>query len=162
VAVLSVPAITDLTGRGLAGADGRVAIGTIGSGVAIRAGAAKPRIATSDELKAVLLAAKSISYGDPASGATSGIHFAGVLQRLGIADQMKPKTVLMPFGADAIERVAKGESELAVSQASEILSNPGVMLAGPLPAELQNSTTYAAAALKSSKAADAAQALLVY
>jgi molybdate transport system substrate-binding protein len=162
VAVLSVAGITGLAERGLATPEGRATIGTIGSGIAIKAGAARPAIATPDELKVTLLAAKSISYGDPARGATSGIHFAGVLERLGIAEAMKAKTFLVPFGVEAIERVAKGDSELAVSQASEILANPGVVLAGPLPRELQNATTYAATMVASTKSREAVQALLAF
>lgn len=147
VALLSTAALAELDRAGLTAPAPRSVIGSIGSGIAIRAGAPVPRIATPEELRETLLAARSISYGDPARGATSGMHFAGVLERLGIAEQLRARTVLVPFGVEAIQRVAAGESELAVSQASEILANPGVRLAGPLPPALQNATTYAAAPL---------------
>jgi molybdate transport system substrate-binding protein len=162
VAVLSAEAISILERRGLAAPAPRSVIGSIGSGIAVRRGAPLPRIATPDELREALLAARSISYGDPARGATSGMHFAGVLERLGIAEQMRARTVLVPFGADAIQRVAAGESELAVSQASEILANPGVTLVGPLPRALQNATTYAAAPIARSASAEAAAAYVRY
>jgi molybdate transport system substrate-binding protein len=162
VAVLSQAALAELARRGLAAAAPQSVIGSIGSGVAIRRGAPLPRIGTPEELRATLLAARSISYGDPARGATSGMHFAGVLERLGIAEEMRARSVLVPFGADAIQRVAAGESDLAVSQASEILANPGVTLAGPLPQALQNATTYAAAPLARAAAAEAAAAYVRY
>jgi molybdate transport system substrate-binding protein len=162
VAVLSVAAIGELERRALAASAPRSVVGTMGPGIAIRAGAPAVRVGTPDELRETLLAARSISYGDPARGATAGIHFAGVLERLGIAEAMRARTVLVAFGVDAIQRVANGESELAVSQVSEILANPGVRLAGPLPPTLQNATTYAAAALVRSGAAAAAAAYVRY
>jgi molybdate transport system substrate-binding protein len=162
VAVLSLGALAELERRSLTRPAPRSVIGSVGSGVAIRAGAPLPRIATPEELRETLLAARSISYGDPARGATSGIHFAGVLERLGIADQLRARTVLLPFGADAIQRVATGESELAVSQVSEILANPAVTLAGPLPPALQSATTYGAAPLARSAVAEAADAYVRY
>src|SRR5262249_26514353 len=162
VAVLSAEALAALERRGLRAPAPRRVVGSIGSGIAIRAGAPVPRIATPEELRETLLAARSISYGDPARGATSGMHFARVLERLGIAEQLRARTVLVPFGADAIQRVAAGESELAVSQASEILANPGVTLAGPLPPTLQTATTYGAIALARATAREAAAAYLRY
>lgn len=162
VAILSVAAVAELERRALLVAEPRTVIGTVGSGIAIRAGAPRPRLGTPEELRETMLAARSISYGDPARGATSGTHFAGVLERLGIAEQMRAKTVLVAFGIEAIERVAKGDSELAVSQASEILSTPGVELAGPLPPTLQNATTYAATPLASARAQEAAAAYVRY
>ena len=81
--------------------------------LAIRAGAAKPDISTVDSLKRTLLAAKSIVYADPAKGGASGVYFAKVVDRLGITDQLKPKTILVP-GAEAPLLVAKGEAEIGV------------------------------------------------
>jgi molybdate transport system substrate-binding protein len=88
-----------------------------------------------------LLAANSVAYSDPAKGGASGIHFARVLDRLGIADEMKPKSKLT--GPDSAEVVARGEAELCVNQAMEIKRTVGVDLVGPLPAELQNKTDFA-------------------
>jgi len=83
--------------------------------VAARAGAPKPDISSADAFKQTLLNARSIVYADPARGGASGVHFARVLDRLGIAEQMKAKTILVP-GAQAAEVVAKGEAELGVAQ----------------------------------------------
>jgi molybdate transport system substrate-binding protein len=83
--------------------------------LAIRAGAPKPDISTVDALKRTLLAAKSISYSDPAKGGASGVYFAKVVDRLGITEQLKPKTILAS-GAQAPEFVARGEAEIGVGQ----------------------------------------------
>ena len=125
-------------------ADSRSDIARTGIGVAVRDGTPPPDISTPDALKQTLLAARSIVYVDPAIGATSGIHFAGVLQRLGIAEAVKDKTVLWP-GGYAAEALLKGQAELCVHQISEILPVKGVTLVGPLPRELQKITTYSAA-----------------
>ena len=85
--------------------------------IAVRVGASKPDIGSADALKRSVLAAKSIVHADPAKGGASGVYFAKVLERLGIADQMKPKTILVP-GAQAAEVVARGEAEMGVAQAS--------------------------------------------
>lgn len=144
VVVLSDTAIDQLIGQGhLAGS--RVDIARTGMGVAVRDGAPKPDISTPDAFKQALLAAKSITYVDPKSGGTSGIYFAGLLERLGIADTMKAKTVLRPGGGYIAELVARGEAELAVHQISEIVPVKGVTLVGPLPRELQKVTVYSAA-----------------
>jgi molybdate transport system substrate-binding protein len=125
-------------------ADTRSDIARTGIGVAVREGTPPPDISTPDALKQALLAARSIVYVDPAIGATSGIHFVGVLQRLGIAEAVKDKTVLWP-GGYAAEALLKGQAELCVHQISEILPVKGVTLVGPLPRELQKITTYSAA-----------------
>ncbi|MBV9378855.1 MAG: substrate-binding domain-containing protein [Alphaproteobacteria bacterium] len=103
--------------------------------VVAREGATKPDISSVDAFKRALLATRSIVYADPAKGGVSGVYFANVLGRLGIADQMKNKTILVP-GAQAAEVVAKGEAELGVAQASEIAPIAGAQLIGPLPGEL--------------------------
>src|SRR5262245_7750374 len=120
VVVLTDVAIEQLEGQGLVAAGSRVDIARVGIGVAVREGAPRPDIATPEALKQTLLAAKSLVYVDPARGATSGVHFAGVLERLGIADAVRGKTTLVP-GGYAAEVVAKGEAELCVHQISEIL-----------------------------------------
>jgi molybdate transport system substrate-binding protein len=129
--------------------------------VVVRAGAPKPDISSADALKNSVLAAKSIVYADPAKGGLTGVHFARVLDRLGIAEEVKPKTILVP-GAQAAEVVAKGEAELGVAQASEIVPVAGAQLVGPLPAELGNVTVFSAAIGTGSKAPEAAKALIQF
>jgi molybdate transport system substrate-binding protein len=129
--------------------------------VAARAGAPKPDIGTVDAFKHTLLAARSIVYADPAKGGLSGVVFARALDRLGIADAMKGKTILVP-GAQAADIVAKGEAELGVGQASEIVPVAGVQLVGPLPGELASTTLFAAAVGAQSKAPAAAKAFIEF
>jgi molybdate transport system substrate-binding protein len=138
-------------------------VNVVGTPVALaaRAGAVKPDIATVAAFKTTLLAAKSIVYADPAKGGVSGVVFAGALERLGIADQMKAKTILVP-GAQAPEVVAKGEAELGVAQGSEIVPVKGAQLVGPLPGELASTTVFAAAVGAESKSPAAAKALIEF
>jgi molybdate transport system substrate-binding protein len=129
--------------------------------VAARAGAPRPDIGTVEAFKKTLLAAKSIVYADPAKGGLSGIVFARALDRLGIVEQMKAKTILVP-GAQAADLVAKGEAELGVGQASEIVPVAGVQLVGPLPGELASITLFTAAVGAGSGSPAAAKALIEF
>ena len=101
------------------------------------------------------IAAKSVAYIDPASGGSSGIYLTGLFDKLGIAADIKPKAKLKRGGYVA-ELIANGEAELGLHQISEILPVKGVKLVGPLPAEIQNYTTYAAAVGADAKQPDAA------
>lgn len=131
--------------------------------MAVRAGAPKPDISSPDALKRSLLAAKSISYADPAKGGASGVQFAHVLERLGIADEMKAKTKLVP-GPEAPDLAARGEVEIAVAMVPEILPVRGVDLVGALPQELQNITdfSYVAGTLVAAKQMAIAKALVQF
>ena len=111
--------------------------------VVARAGAPKPDISSVGAFKQTLLTARSVVYADPAKGGASGVYFARVLDRLGIAEQLKGKTILVP-GAQAAELVARGEAELGVAQASEIVPVAGAQLIGPLPGELASMTLFTA------------------
>ena len=125
----------------------------------MRAGAPQPDISTAEKLKVALLAAKSISYADPAKGGASGVYFAKVLDRLGIADQMKSKTVLVS-NAQAGELVAKGEVEMGVAQASEIAAIPGTQVVGPLPGDLHREMIFSVGIGSTSKDPAAAKSLI--
>jgi molybdate transport system substrate-binding protein len=118
-------------------------IARVGIGVAVRRGAARPPLETVDQFKELMLAARTVAYIDPASGGTSGIYLDGLFQRLGIADAVRGKAVLVPGGLSA-ERVAKGEADVAIQQISELITVPGVELLGPLPEGIQSYTVYAA------------------
>jgi molybdate transport system substrate-binding protein len=129
--------------------------------LAIRAGSPKPDISTVEALKRTLLDAKSIVYADPAKGGASGVYFAHVLDRLGIADQLKSKTILVP-GPQAAEVVAKGEAEIGVAQSSEIVPVAGAEVLGPLPGELASTTLWTAAIGATTKAPEAAKSLIQF
>ena len=132
-------------------------------GVSVRAGTPKPDISSVEAVRRSLLAAKSIVYGDPAKGGASGVHFARVLEKLGIVEEMKPKTILIP-GAGAAEVVARGEAEIGVSQTIDLIRVAGADYVGPLPPELQNTTdfVFSAGVLASAKEPDAAKALIKF
>ena len=161
VLIITDAAIDDLARQGVVVPGTRTDVARVGIGVGVRQGAPVPDISTPDTLKQTLLSVRSLTYMDPGKGATSGIHFAGVLERLGIAAVVKDKTLLWPAGASA-EAVAQGRAELCVQQMSEILSVPGVTLVGPLPAALQKVTTYSAGLAVRSAAPEAARAWLSF
>ena len=130
-------------------------------GVAVREGAPKPDISTVAAFKRAVLEAKSIVYLDPATGATSGMHVAAVLQQLGLADAIKDKVVLWK-GGYAAEAVASGKADLCLHQISEILPVKGVTLVGPMPAEINKVTVYTSSLLTGAPTPDAGRALLAY
>jgi molybdate transport system substrate-binding protein len=129
--------------------------------VAAREGAPKPDISTVDAFKQALLSAKSLSYSDPAKGGLSGVVALKAIERLGIAEQMKPKTILVA-GALAPELVAKGEAELGIAQASEIVPIAGTQLVGPVPGELGSLTLFTGGIGAESQSAQAGKALIEF
>jgi len=133
VAIMTAAVADDLIKQGKLVASTRTNIARGGIGVAVRAGAAKPDIATVDALKRAVLEAKSITY---AKEGGSGIYFAGLLERLGIAEAVRAKTKLGE--GNVAELVAGGEADMAVQLITELISVRGVELVGPLPAEVQN------------------------
>jgi molybdate transport system substrate-binding protein len=159
VVILSAPALDTLTTNGGILAGTRVDLGRTGIGVGIRSGAAAPDLSTPDTFKATLLAAPSIATTDPAAGASSGIYFAGLLQKMGIADAVRPKETLVE-GGSSCDLVAAGKAALCVQNISEIVPVHGVVVAGPFPAALQNYITYSAAVAKQSTAPDDARAFI--
>jgi molybdate transport system substrate-binding protein len=161
VVIVTDSVLEQLATPGLIVADTRVDIARTAIGVAVRQGAPLPDIATTEAFKQSILAAKSLVYTDPARGATSGMHFAAVLQRLGIADAVKGKTVLWP-GGYAAEALVTGQAEICVHQISEILPVKGVTLVGPLPKELQKLTTYSAAVASLATKPEVARAFVAY
>jgi molybdate transport system substrate-binding protein len=130
--------------------------------VIVRQGAPKPDVSTPEALKRSLLAAKSITYGNPADGGASSIHFAKVLDRLGIAKEMKPKTTYSKAGRDTGDIVAAGKAELGVNQLQVMMPVAGIEVAGPLPGDLQAKTIFTSAILSGAKNAAPAQALVKF
>ena len=160
VTIVSGPRYEALQKQGKIVAGSRVEIAKVGIGLFVRAGAQKPDIGSVDAFKRTLLGAKSVSYGDPAGGGVSGVHMAGVTERLGIAGEMQPKTKLLPNSQTVLEAVAKGDVEIGIGLTSDTALLAGVDLVAALPAELQNFTLYAAGILASSKQAEAGKALI--
>jgi molybdate transport system substrate-binding protein len=131
----------------------------VGIGIGVKEGAPKPDISTVEAFKHALLAAKAIAYVNPASGGSSGIYLAGLVDKLGIGQEVRAKSVLVTGGFSA-ERLVTGEADIAVQQISEILPVKGVVLVGPLPAEIQNYTTYSVGISSNAKQATAAMSLI--
>jgi molybdate transport system substrate-binding protein len=159
LAVLTPGAVDNLTGKGKFAAGSRTNLARVGVGVVVKDGTPKPDISSVDAFKKSLLAAKSVAYIDPAAGGSSGIYVSGLLDKLGIGAEVKAKAKLIHGGAVA-EHIAKGEAELGIHQISEILPVKGIVLVGPLPAEIQNYTVYAAGLGANAKDGEAAKALI--
>ena len=159
--IVSDEALDDLGREGVVVPGSRVDIARVGIGMGVKQGAPRPDISTPEALKQTLLGVTSVAYMDPAKGATSGIHFAKVLERLGIAEAMRDRTVLWPSGSSA-EAIVAGRAEVCVQQMSEILPVAGVTLVGPLPSALQKITTYSAGLSVKVQNRAAAEAFLAF
>ena len=158
--VIVTPAALDRLAReGKVVPGARTELAKVGVGVMVKTGAPKPDVSTSDAFRQAVLDAKSIAYIDPDSGGSSGVYIAGLLSRLGLADRDKGKTRLKR-GGHVSDLILSGEAELGIHQMSEIVSTEGVTLVGPLPAEIQNYTTYAAGIGTAARDVAAAQALI--
>lgn len=160
--VVAIPrqGIDHLVKDGKADASTVTVLARAGIGMIVRKGAPAPDISTPEALKRTLLAARSITYLDPAAGGTSGVHFAKVLERLGISAEMKPKTVLHSNARAAAALVANGEAEIGINLIQELMPLPGIELVGPLPGDLQNALVFAAVVMTDAKDAAAAKALI--
>ena len=130
IVISSVPLIDQLQAQGKVVAGDRVIIAKVGVGVFVRKGAAKPDISSVDAFKRSMLAARSIAYPDPAGGGASGIYVASLLERLGIAAEMKPKTKLSPLGKCCTQALpaAKLRSD-SIKSAKSWLNQPSNSLA---------------------------------
>jgi molybdate transport system substrate-binding protein len=159
VAVITPAVVDELTGKGKIAAGTRVPLASVGVGVMVKEGAPKPDVSTVEAFKHALIAAKTVAYIDPASGGSSGIYLDRLFERLGIADQVRPKAKLKKGGYVA-DFIVSGEAELGLHQISEIVPAKGVTLVGPLPKEIQNTTTYAAGLSASARDKDASTALI--
>ena len=153
--------VDELIARGKIAAGSRRNLAGVGVGVVVKQGAPKPDVSTVDAFKRALLAAKSVAYIDPESGGSSGIYIYidKLLKRLGIADQVRPKAKLKK-GGHVADLIVSGDAELGLHQISEIVAVKGAELVGPLPKDIQNTTTYAAGLSASVKDKSAAEALI--
>ena len=159
VAILTSAGIEDLAKQGKVDGASRVSLARSGVGIGIRKGGPRPDIGTPDAFKRTLLSTKSISW---AKEGQSGIYFAGLLERIGIAEQMKPKVVPAATGTEVGKLVASGQVELGVILVNELMAAPGVEVLGPLPPELQNYTVFHAGVGVGSKDSSAAKALIKF
>ncbi len=159
LAILTSSALDDLVKQGKLVAATRADIARSSVGLAVKKGAAKPDISTTEAFKRALLDAKSIAYVEQGA---SGIYLKSLFERLGIAEQLKPKIKLLPASNPAANAVANGEAEIGMTQISEILPYAGAELVGPLPADIQLYTVFPAAVGAGAKEPDAAKALIKF
>ena len=155
LAILTPALLDELAKLGRTAAGSNVTIARSGVGLAVRLGAPRPDISTADALKRTLLGAKSIAY---TSSGQSGTYFAGLLERLGIAAEVKAKAKI-PAGGSTGELVVKNEAEMAVQQMPELLATPGLDVV-PLPPQLQYMTAFAAGTGAAAQQPEAAQTLI--
>src|SRR4051794_20688693 len=133
----AAPLMDQLRAQGKVVAGDPIIIAKVGVSAFVRKGVAKPDVSSVDAFKRSMLAAKSITYPDPAGGGASGIYMVSLLERLGIAAEMKPKSKLSPASV-LYSSVASGDVEIGFNQISEVLAQPSVEFVGPLPSAIQN------------------------
>lgn len=156
VAIVTRPVIDALAGRGKIDRDSCTDIARSGLGVAVRKGAARPDVVSTEAFKRALLAARSVVRSREG---TSGLYFETLLARLGIADAMRDKIIFGGSGRIA-ELVACGEADMAVQQIPELLPVEGADFVGPLPDELQLYTVFSAGVSAGCKVKDMAKAFI--
>ncbi len=160
VLVLSRAGIDQLSKQGRIAPGSDVTLAGSAVAIAVKAGAPKPDISSPEALKNALLSCRSIAYSEPSAGGASGVYFAKLLERMGIAEAMKPKTKYPPAGGFSAALLMSGEAELAVQQKPELLHVAGAEIVGFLPGDLNMVTMFAAAITQDAGNADAAKALI--
>jgi molybdate transport system substrate-binding protein len=160
--LIAPPALLDKeTASGKLVGDGRIVVGKVGAGVVIRADLPAPNVATTDALKQAVLGAESVVYNT----ASTGLYLEKLFERLGIADAIKPKTTRYPTGERVMEHLIHGKgNEIGFGAITEIklFEQKGLKLVGPLPADVQNYTTYGAALMANAPSPQAARAFLAF
>ena len=157
VAIIAPAQIDALIAQGKLSPVDRREIAKAGFGLAARKGAPKPDISTVEGFKRALQSAKSIAYVEAGAGSP---YFKGLLGRLGIAEETKPKLRPQPTSNPTAKAVANGEAEIGVTAISEILPYAGAQVVGPLPEEIQFYSVSAAAVAADTKVPDAARAII--
>jgi len=156
--ILASDSLEDLidTSRVMAGSRSDVARSLVG--VAVKAGAPKPDISTTDAVKKALAAAKSVVI----STGPSGVYLNGLFEKLGVMAELKPKLKVTPSGVAVGDWLAKGEGELGFQQVSELIHYPGVQFVGALPQDIQKVTVFSGGVPAASREPDTARAFLQF
>jgi molybdate transport system substrate-binding protein len=139
-------------------AGSRVDLATSGIGIAVRKGAPRPDVSTADALKKALLAAKTVGY----TSGPSGVYMGTLVERMGIADEVKAKFRSVPSGGTIGTIVASGDCEIGFQQVSELVHIPGIDYIGPLPAEVQRVTVFSCGLQTGAPQPGAAKALAAF
>jgi molybdate transport system substrate-binding protein len=156
--IMAAPAIDDLIRSGKVVPGSRVDLASSGVGVAVRVGAPRPDIRSTEAFKKTLLAAKSIGI----SSGPSGVYLTGLFRRLGIADQITSKLKQTATGVFVGSIIASGEVEIGFQQVSELAHYPGIQYVGPLPADIQTVTVFSSGIQIGAKSIDAAKAWITF
>jgi molybdate transport system substrate-binding protein len=156
VVILASYALDELIKQGKLTASSRTNLVKSGVGVAVRAGAPRIDISSGESIKEALLKANSLAY----SSGPSGVYLAGLMEKWGIAEQIKPKLKVVTTGEPVGQLVARGEAEIGFQQVSELLPVKGIDYLGPLPADIQQVTVFAAAVHSAAAQPEAARALI--
>ncbi len=158
IVVLASNAIEKLIAEGKLLARSRVDLAKSGVAIAVRAGAARPNIATEEAVRRAVVAARSLSY----STGPSGVYLEKLFERWGILERIRSRIVVPPPGVPVGSLVAGGTAELGFQQLSELISLPGVEVVGPLPPTIQTVTTFSGGISVRCEVPEAARALLDY
>lgn len=160
VILLPRQGIDSLVKDGRAAAGDVTAIARSGMGVAVRKGGPKPDISSPEAFKRAMLAARSVNVSDPARGGVGTQHVLTIFERLGIAEQMKPKFIYSTGLAGVARDVANGDAEIALYQLQELAPVAGIEIVGPFPGDLQLTTVFSAVIMGGAKNVDVAKALI--
>jgi molybdate transport system substrate-binding protein len=158
VLILTKEALDDLAAKGTVAPDSCIDLARSFVGIAVKAGVAHPDIATEVGLRKTLLGARSVAYSRIGA---SGIFFAQLIERLGIASEINGRAVIIPSGFTA-ERLVTGEADIAVQQVSELRLVSGIEVVGPIPLHLQSPAWFSGGRVAASKQTEQADALLKY
>jgi molybdate transport system substrate-binding protein len=162
VLVVSRASIDSLTKNGKVAVDSGATLAKSAFAIGVKRGTPKPDISSAEALKSALLAARAVGYSDPAAGGASGVHFAKVLDRLGIAADIKAKSKFPPPAGFVGTLLISGEVDIAVQSKPELSSTEGVEIVGPLPGDLGSTTVFAAGVGASSPNSGTGKALIKF
>ena len=156
--VISSTELDELIRQGKIVAGSRVDLAKSGIGIAVRAGTPRPDVRSSAGLKQALLAAKTVGY----TSGPSGVYMAGLIEKMGIAAEVKPKHRGVPSGGTIGTIVASGGAEIGFQQVSELVHIPGIDYIGPLPPDIQCVTVFSCGLQAGASQPDAAKALTAF
>jgi molybdate transport system substrate-binding protein len=158
IVILPAAQIEELTQKGKLVAGSRIDVAKSGVGVAIRMGKPKPRLRNGDDLKAVLLKAKKIAF----STGPSGVYIQRLMEQWGIWESVKDKTVVPSVDTPVGIAIANGDADIGFQQVSELIHVKGIAFLGPLPADVQETTVFAAGLHKDVTTPAAARAFMLF
>ena len=162
VIVLTAAGMEELEKAGSLVAGSRAELGRGTAGIAVRAGAPAPDISTPEKVKQALMAARSIAYPNPAGGGTAGVWFVNLMERLGIAGEVRKKAQPMNRGFEIAGAVADGTAEIGVTFISELLPDKGLKVVGPFPESIGLVVPYVAGVSSASRQGRASRTLVDY